>query len=432
MSIEKNIAYNLFGKMSADEYLIKINTDLGEKNIYDSASQCNRCGYCFESCPSYIVKRQENYSARGRNQLIKMIAEERLSPERQPDTIYDSLFTCLACGACMSACYGKVATHKNVVETRRYFAKKNHHAGYLKFLNILTSRPHKLALIFNLYGLFGLKNPYLKKIKPKFSSFENMAKKHPVLAETKEPKCLYFVSCVANYIYPEIADATARLADKYIGSVAMFANRCCGALQFVYNGLKNAKDIAKKNISIYEKIAGEKDITVITDCSSCSYHLKNYPEMFKNDTLWYEKALRFSRNIKDIIEVVTPDKIKNNFEPLAQSVTYHHSACSFHKQEISPVEAVKLIAGKNFRQMPCDDIACGGELGFNFVKPEIAEKLIKRKIANIASTQSDLVSTSDGFSLMFIDYGLKRYYPLTKPLHISTLLWHQINATPLK
>ena len=66
-------------------------TELGERTVYDAASQCNRCGKCLEICPSYAASRRESMSPRGRNQLVRLLIEDKLS---DPESLREALDTC--------------------------------------------------------------------------------------------------------------------------------------------------------------------------------------------------------------------------------------------------------------------------------------------------------------------------------------------------
>jgi glycolate oxidase iron-sulfur subunit len=440
--IEKNIKHNLFSSLKATDYLLHLDTDLGRKNIYDAACQCNRCGYCYEHCPSYLTIRRENYSARGRAQLVKMIIEWKIDPKKDYKEVYEALSSCLVCGACMSACYGKVAVHKIVTQARLPFIDKKISTHAKIILKLLLEKPKKFSLIlkivnliritgifaalskigfFKFTGLSWIYNAHKIMGRPNFKVFKSFSKKNSALEKYKntKPDCIYFVSCVANYLKPKIASSTLSLLEKYAGCTKIMAGPCCGAIQFTYCGTKNTKENAKKIIKLYEKQCGGKEIMLATDCSSCSYHLKNYPELFSEERIWHERASNFSKNVRDITEIANDSNFQNGSWQKNTRVTCHHSSCAYHKQSIDLAETIKKISGGGFTPAQQSTVACGGELGFNFVNPEIAGTLLKRKIADIARTQSDFVITSDGLSLLFIEYGLKRYYPLTRALHFS-------------
>ena len=98
------------------EPLGRLLTDLGERTSYDAASQCSRCGYCEQACPTYVATGREAQSPRGRNQIVRLMLEGKLD---DPAAAEEALSTCLLCGACVTACYAKVAVPDLVLEGRR-------------------------------------------------------------------------------------------------------------------------------------------------------------------------------------------------------------------------------------------------------------------------------------------------------------------------
>src|SRR3954467_11146616 len=60
------------------ESLNRLLTDLGERSTYDAASQCSRCGYCEQACPTYVATGDESKSPRGRNQIVRLMLEGKL------------------------------------------------------------------------------------------------------------------------------------------------------------------------------------------------------------------------------------------------------------------------------------------------------------------------------------------------------------------
>src|SRR5437016_4672898 len=100
--------------------LNKLQTEQGDKTVYDAVSQCSRCGYCEQACPTYVVSGKEHFSGRGRNQVVRMLLEGKFN---DPQAASEALSTCLLCGACTSACYAHVPTADLVLEGRRMLRK---------------------------------------------------------------------------------------------------------------------------------------------------------------------------------------------------------------------------------------------------------------------------------------------------------------------
>src|SRR4051812_40058382 len=97
-------------------FLERLKTQQGDKDAYDAVSECSRCGYCEQSCPTYVASSKETMNPRGRNQLFRMILEGKLN---DPKPAEEAFSTCLLCGACSSVCYAGIKTSDLVLDGRR-------------------------------------------------------------------------------------------------------------------------------------------------------------------------------------------------------------------------------------------------------------------------------------------------------------------------
>jgi len=424
------------------KYLI---TNNGTKTLYDAVSQCSRCGYCETSCPTYTIEKRETLSPRGRNQIVKQLIEGKFKDG--PNAAYESLKTCLLCGACSSTCYGKVATPDIVLEARRETSGYGQSIIYklviwlidrkkifdiiLKSLYIL--KKSGLAYISEKLGLFyflgmpsindahkKLLNTPLKFLHEKLSNIEN----HP----DEDIKWIYFASCGIDYIFTNVGEATINILTKIYGNGIFMKNECCGLISYNYGSIEDAKKLAIKNIELFENFSIKyKNFKMIVDCSSCAAFLKNYPQLFADDEVLFKRANEFSKKIYDITELLKPEYFENkinNEKSKNLKVTIHHSCRACHGQGIlkEPESVLKYIFGENFIQMPESDMCCGGAGAFSFTNPELYEKILLRKIKNISSVQPDIVVVSSTSCIMQIGYGLKEIYPTAKVIHYSQLI----------
>ena len=60
-----------------EDGLEKVKDSFGERTVYDAVSQCSRCGYCEQSCPTYVVSGEESKGPRGSNQIVRMLLEKK-------------------------------------------------------------------------------------------------------------------------------------------------------------------------------------------------------------------------------------------------------------------------------------------------------------------------------------------------------------------
>ena len=454
--------YNyLYSHKDIDCHLPLLITDLGEKKLYDSLSQCNRCGYCETVCPTYMLTGRESISARGRNQIIKMAMTGKI---KNKEDAQESVFSCLLCGACQSACYAKVQTPEHVLEARRGIKNYSDTFGVKFGMKILLEKPEALALWIKLgflmkklgfawlagklgiYAILGM--PAIKEAQetidnPPLKFLTDYLKKdsdlNPETCTAKEEKITwaYFAPCGPNYIYPKVGLSTINILKRFLGKGIFLDNFCCGLIAYNYGKLKDAKKFAKKNILLFEKYKKKfGDFIIVGDCSSCVAFMKTYEQLFADDEDWRLRAKNFGQNIKDILELAPKFEVKELSGDAKEKlqlgrVTYHDSCRACHGQNIrqEPRDILKKLAGDKFVQLNESDWCCGGAGAFAFTQKQLSKKILLRKIKNIACSRAETVIAGASSCLMQINVGLKKHYPSAKVEHFSVFIDRLTSAT---
>jgi glycolate oxidase iron-sulfur subunit len=414
------------------ETLGRLLTDLGERTDYDAVSQCSRCGYCEQACPTYVATGREAQSPRGRNQIVRLMLEGKLD---DPAAAMEALSTCLLCGACTTSCYAKVSVPDLVLEGRRRLRGKTHwlvrRVSRLLVEDRRTlERLLSLGYVFKRLGLSRLARPFLRALGlPVLAEMDEHVEEAPSrlldeeLAANPTPQgnaWLYFAPCGPRYLYPHVGLATCSALTKLKGPGKFMENSCCGLLAHNYGELEDARALARQVIENAEKSG---DAPIVGDCSSCVAFLKSYPQLFlgAGASDWRARAEKFAARVKDAIEVY--GEAAPGLVPRADggTTTYHDSCRALNGQGLkdAPRRAVKAVAGTGFREMPGADVCCGGAGAFAFVHGELSDDVLRRKIGGAASVQARTVVTSSTSCLIQLARGLRKYYPDAQVLHIS-------------
>src|SRR5207302_1778942 len=93
-------------------------------DVYQAASECNKCSLCQATCPAYITNPVEWETARGRVSLIRDAIEGRLELR---DIADGPLSTCLTCDNCVAACAPRVPTGHIVSRARQELHEQEGH-----------------------------------------------------------------------------------------------------------------------------------------------------------------------------------------------------------------------------------------------------------------------------------------------------------------
>ena len=123
--------------------------------------------------------------------------------------------------------------------------------------------------------------------------------------------------------------------------------------------------------------------------------MKDYGFMLRTDPAYADKAARVSSLARDISEYLAGLGIKSA-TPRQLTVAYH-SACSLqHGQRVHRAPRDLLAAcGFAVKEIPEAHLCCGSAGTYNILQPEIAGRLRDRKIANIATTDPDIIAAGN-------------------------------------
>jgi glycolate oxidase iron-sulfur subunit len=106
------------------------------------------------------------------------------------------------------------------------------------------------------------------------------------------------------------------------------------------------------------------------------------------------------------------------------TVTYHDPCHVVHGQKISrqPRELLAQIPGLRVVDLPESDWCCGSAGIYNLTQPEMADRLLRRKVRNVESTGADVVVTANPGCILQIQAGLRARGRELSVLHLVEVL----------
>jgi glycolate oxidase iron-sulfur subunit len=216
-------------------------------------------------------------------------------------------------------------------------------------------------------------------------------------AAGKRRRVALLTGCAQAVLAPQINAAAIRLMNRAgVDVILPRGEGCCGSLVHHMGREQRALAQARANIDVWmREIDGEGLEAIVITASGCGTTIKDYGFMLRDDPAYAAKAARISALAKDVTEYLCTLDLPYD-SPRALVVAYH-SACSMqHGQKIT-MEPKTLLrrAGFLVRDVPEGHICCGSAGTYNILQPEIADKLRRRKIANIARVKPDIVATGN-------------------------------------
>jgi glycolate oxidase iron-sulfur subunit len=228
--------------------------------------------------------------------------------------------------------------------------------------------------------------------------------------------------CVQSVVFGAHNRATARiLARNGYEVLAPRAQGCCGALNAHGGDHARALDMARATIEVFEQHAVD---AIIVNTSGCGAHMKNYGVLLAGDPAWAERAHRFAALVQDVSEFLARTPLRGPLMAVPLTVTYHDPCHVVHGQKIrkQPRALLAQVPGLRLVELPESDWCCGSAGIYNLTQPEMATRLLTRKIRHVESTGAEAVVTANPGCILQIQAGLRDKGTPLPVLHIVEIL----------
>ncbi len=399
---------------------------MGLEELY---SVCVHCGFCLDVCPTYQQTGKENESPRGRVYLMKAAVEGTIPLD---ESVNDPVFNCLDCRACETVCPSGVKVGTLIEKIRGLTVQENPKTGFRKFLHnfflrelfpspkrLITVRKFtrfyqrsQLQKVIHMSGALRLLPKYLREMESvlpkvtKASALSVLSKDILPLSKTSKGTVALFTGCVMDVFFSEINMATARVALRNQLRVNVPKQQiCCGALQVHAGDRDQARKMARHNIDVFLQSGAD---FIVVNAAGCGAAMKEYPELFHDDLEEQEKAMQFSKKVRDITEVLTEVGFDRPKARLERTITYHDACHLAHAQHIrtEPRELLRSIEGITLIEMQDADRCCGSAGIYNITHPDMAQQLRERKIADLPR-DAEVVAMGNPGCMLQIQAGIQ-------------------------
>jgi glycolate oxidase iron-sulfur subunit len=336
---------------------------------------CVHCGFCLSTCPTYQLTGNELDSPRGRIYLIKSVLENN---EYSKSTI-QHLDRCLTCRACETTCpsgvkYGELADiGREIIESKRPLWQKSLRASVRKLLTSPT--------------LFNMAAPWVKH-----TSIQSPIKPQ----NGTKGRILLLSGCVQPTLTPRTNHATTNvLATLGYKIMETTQKECCGAIDQHLSAQDEALVKVKRNIDNWLAIVESGVDTIISTASGCGLMVKDYPTLFEQDDVYYQKSLTIATKTKDIAEFL----LEQDLSPLSvtnEKISYHAPCSLQHGQQLpNLVEGLLEKLGYELTPIVDSHLCCGSAGTYSFFQPEMATLLRDNKVKNLGRSKPNLIVTSN-------------------------------------
>jgi glycolate oxidase iron-sulfur subunit len=410
----------------------------------EGVNQCVHCGLCLAYCPTFSELGTEMDSPRGRIFMIKSLAEGRMTLS---DSVVSHLSLCLDCRACETVCPagvpygGLIEAAKAEIEHARPGRASRRIFRWLNF-GVLLARPAALraaVAMLRAYQVSGLQrlvraSGLARALPGALPAWERLLPAIPAARErrrlprltaaegSRRGRVALLEGCIQSAVFGAHNRATARvLARNGWEVVAPAAAGCCGALNAHGGDHAGAVDLARRTIDAFAAVEAD---AVVVNTSGCGAHMKGYGTLLAGDPAYRERAERFARSVRDISEFLAREPLRGPLRPVPMTVAYHDPCHVVHGQKIrsAPRQLLAQIPELKLVELTEADWCCGSAGIYNLTQPEMAERLLERKVRHIVETGAQAVATANPGCILQIQQGLRARGKDVTVLHLVELL----------
>ncbi|MBK8020418.1 MAG: (Fe-S)-binding protein [Chloroflexi bacterium] len=232
-----------------------------------------------------------------------------------------------------------------------------------------------------------------------------------------------FVTCIVDMIYPHTGVSVVEILDHLGVEVRFPLNQtCCGQPAFNSGFQEDARTVARQFLNAFRDAE-----VIVTPSGSCASMVRHYyPDLFKDDPAWHERAVwaanitwEFTEylvdglGISDIGAALPPTKI-----------ALHHACHGYRLMHLGTQAKVlaQAIDGVTINELAGADQCCGFGGTFSVKMPEISGAMLEEKVEKIDAADADMIVTGDASCLTQMNGGLSRHGSGKRVTHIADLL----------
>lgn len=413
--------------------------------VKDDLEKCIRCGFCASFCPVYRVERDESSLSRGKSRIIKGLLAGELTFSDEMVTILSKCTTCMTCtencptntpipSLIVAARADKVANkglsfvnrliYRQIVPHRKLFGNIVRIASWIQTILFPKSTGGIRHLPFFLSGLG--KGRHVPQIAGKFVRQLTSEVNEPSHEKQIKFTVGYFTGCMTDFVFPEIGLHIIRfLTENGVKVIVPRGQGCCGAPVFLGAGdFDTGRKMADANVAAFKGLD-----YIITDCATCASAMKDYVKYLADTEDRKQEYALFAEKIKDITEFLV-DVLKLpssayqvSSELKGKRVTWHEP-CHLGRHlgvKEQPRKILRSFTDIDYIEMSRADRCCGMGGAFSIYYYDLSKKIAEEKIADIKSTDADIIVTDcPGCQIQLTDTILRHDMP-QKVMHIMEL-----------
>jgi len=413
---------------------------------FSEALRCIRCGACANVCPPYQIVGGHVFGHvyAGAIGLVLTPAHHGLENAVGPQSL------CLSCNACATVCPVEIPLPRQILDVRRDAVESQGLPWYKGAALELWSHPRLFDLATRVgarlqvpaaEGHFLRHLPIPDQVSwrtpPALASRparDRLVGRRPAPArhgpladsDAKGLRVAYFIQCVTDRFFPEMAEATVRVIEACgAGVIVPSGQHCCGLPAYDAGDRPRALSMAKQTVRLLGRVEADYIVTGAASCVAMMVH--DYPHLFRGDPEWLERARKVSDRVIDLTSFL--DRVARLPEGALDSgpfapVTYHHF-CQSHNVlglRTEPQRLISRVMGLELREMEGASTCCGFGGSFSIDHPRVSRHIVEQTLANIAATEAPVVVTDNPGCILHLRGSADATGRPLRVLHVAELV----------
>ena len=239
-------------------------------------------------------------------------------------------------------------------------------------------------------------------------------------------KVSLFVTCLADHFYPEVGEAVVHLLRRHGCTVDFPANQtCCGQPAWNTGLVEDARAFARQYVTTFEDSE-----YVVMPSGSCAGHVRYfYPQMFKDDPVWFKRACAVADKTYEFSEFFVKVLKVTDLGATYKARAVYHNNCHMNRElgvQEEPLALLRNVRGLELVENPRVDLCCGFGGAFSVKQPEISTAMGDEKLGTLMSGQPEVIVSADGGCLMHMGGRAERTGVQVRFMHLAQLLWEGV------
>jgi len=237
-----------------------------------------------------------------------------------------------------------------------------------------------------------------------------------------KPRVALFVTCLVDLFRPTVGFAAVKLLEDAGCRVEVpEAQTCCGQPAYNSGDKADTKAIARGVIDAFEGY----DYVVAPSGSCAGMIHEHYARLFEDEPEMFQRAQHLGNRTHELIsflvDVLGVTSVEASY---AGTATYHDSCSGLRELGVKqqPRTLLNSVAGLSLTELPGAETCCGFGGTFCIKYPDISNRMVGDKAADIVATGADILLAGDMGCLMNMAGKLSRDGHTVSVRHVAEVL----------